>query len=204
MDFESVFAGIEPGGMTDIYEIKILICYLLNSLKEPLTKEQMDLVLQGNHLVNYFSYAAAYKELLESGHVYTQEQDGRTVLRLNELGQHTALLLKSNLPLSVKDKVVSVGMEILAEMKRDRERAVRVEELDNGYTVQLTIRDGAVELLNIRIFAPDQEQVEIIKKQFEQNTLDVYKGVISLLIRDGQGLCQIAEGYAEAENRKQP
>lgn len=202
MDFESFFAGIEPGGMTDIYEIKILVCYLLNALKEPLTKEQMDLVLQGNHLVNYFSYAAAYKELLESGHVYTEERDGRTLLRLNELGQHTALLLKSNLPLSVKDKVVSAGMEILAEMRRDKERIIQVEELDSGFMVRLTIHDEAVDLLDIRIFAPDREQVEIIKKQFEQNTLAVYKGVVSLLIRDGQGLNRIAEDFGTAENGK--
>ena len=199
MDFESVFAGIEPGGMTDIYEIKILICYLLNSLKEPLTKEQMDQVLQGNRLVNYFSYASAYKELLESGHVYIEERGGRSLLRLNELGQHTALLLKSNLPLSVKDKVVSAGMEILAEMKRDRERDVAVEQVENGYMVRLTVHDDAVDLLDIRIFAPDMEQVEIIKKQFMQNTLTIYKGVISLLIRDGQGLRRIAEEYGPAK-----
>ena len=152
MDFESVFAGIEPGGMTDIYEIKILICYLLNSLKEPLTKEQMDQVLQGNRLVNYFSYASAYKELLESGHVYIEERGGRSLLRLNELGQHTALLLKSNLPLSVKDKVVSAGMEILAEMKRDRERDVAVEQAENGYMVRLTVHDDAVDLLDCLLY----------------------------------------------------
>ncbi len=195
MDFESVFAGIAPGGMTDIYEIKILICYLLNTLKEPLTKDQMDLVLRGNHLVNYFSYASAYKELLESGHVYQEEREGRTVLRLNELGQHTALLLQSNLPLSVKDKVVSVGMEILAEMKRDKERSVTVEQVENGYMVMLCIQDGKTELLNVRVFAPDKEQVEIIKKQFEGNTLDIYKGMVSLAIRDGEGLHRIAEEY---------
>ena len=46
MDFDSFFAGIEPGGLKDIYEIKILV-YLLYSVKEPLTKEQIDAVFAG-------------------------------------------------------------------------------------------------------------------------------------------------------------
>ena len=124
VDFDSFFAGIEPGGLKDIYEIKILICYLLYSVKEPLSKEQVDVVLQGNHLVNYFSYAAAYRELLESKHISEIEQDGKKVLQLNQLGKDTAIALKSNLPLSLKNKVVSAGMEILAEMKMDKVRQV--------------------------------------------------------------------------------
>ena len=72
-----MFAGIEPGGMTDAYEIKILICYLLHVLKEPITREQMDAVLQGNHLVNYFSYSSAYQDLLKSGHISLEERGGK-------------------------------------------------------------------------------------------------------------------------------
>ena len=202
MDFDSFFAGIEPGGLKDIYEIKILICYLLYSVKEPLSKEQIDVVLQGNHLVNYFSYATAYRELLESRHISEMEQDGKKVLRLNELGKDTAIALKSNLPLSLKNKVVSAGMEILSEMKMDKVRQVELEKIDNGYIVRLVIHDENLDLLDIKLFAPDEEQVDIIKQQFVSNTIDVYKGIISLLIRDRTGLENIAERFDSSEGKK--
>lgn len=201
MDFSNLFAGIEPGGMKDIYEIKILICYLLNAMKEPLSKEQMDAVLEGNQLVSYFSYAAAYKELLQSGHLHLEEQDGREVLCLDELGRHTALMLKTNLPLSVRDKVVSAGMEIIAGMNRDKAREVSAEPCGNGYSVRLVIHDEDVDLVDVRLFAPDMEQVEIIKKQFTDNTVDVYKGLIALLIRDGAGLKEIADRLTPQEKQ---
>ena len=203
MDFDSLFAGIEPGGMTDVYEIKILICYLLHAVKEPLSKEQMDMVLQGNHLVNYFSYSSAYQELLKSGHISLAEQNGREVVVLNKFGRDTALLLKSSLPLSVKDKVVSAGMEILAEMRRDRERETRLEEIENGYIVRLILHDGDLELLNIGLFAPDMEQADIIRNQFMENTADIYKGIISLLIRDKHGLELIAKRFGQDESETQ-
>ncbi len=195
LDFDSFFAGIEPGGLKDIYEIKILICYLLYSMKEPLSKDQLDTVLQGNHLVNYFSYSTAYRELLESRHISEAERDGKKVLLLNELGKDTAIALKANLPLSLKNKVVSAGMEILSEMKMDKVRQVEVEKIDNGYMVRLVIHDDNLDLLDIKLFAPDEAQVEIIKQQFVGNTVDVYRGIISLLTKDRVGLEKLAEKF---------
>ena len=39
MAFDTFDEGIIPGGMRSKYEIRILICYLLNSIKEPVSKE---------------------------------------------------------------------------------------------------------------------------------------------------------------------
>ena len=39
MAFDTFDEGIVPGGMRSKYEIRILICYLLNSIKEPVSKE---------------------------------------------------------------------------------------------------------------------------------------------------------------------
>lgn len=201
MDFDSMFAGIEPGGMTDAYEIKILICYLLYVLKEPITKEQMDTVLQGNHLVNYFSYSSAYKELLKSGHISTEERDGKQLLILNKFGRDTALLLKSSLPLSVRDKVVSAGMELIAEIKRDKEREVLVEKTADGYMVRLRLHDGELELLQVSFFAPDAEQAELIRQQFTDRTAQIYQGIVAMSIRDSQGLHLLADEIGDPKSK---
>ena len=121
--------------------------------------------------------------------------------KLNELGKDTAIALKSNLPLSLKNKVVSAGMEILSEMKMDKVRQVEVEKIDNGYIVRLVIHDVNLDLLDIKLFAPDEEQVEIIKQQFSGNTIDVYRGIISLLIKDRAGLEKIAEQFDLSESK---
>ena len=193
MDFDSMFAGVTPGGMTDGYEIKILICYLLHVVKQPITKDQMDFVLQGNHLVNYFSYCTAYQELIKSGHISVEKKDGKNWLTLNPFGRDTALMLQNSLPLSVRDKVVACGMEIISELQRDKEREVRIESIDNGYTVHLRLHDGELELLNLSVFAPDKMQAERIRDRLTDDTAEVYQGMIALMIRDGKGLKKLAE-----------
>lgn len=202
MDFDSMFAGIEPGGMTDAYEIKILICYLLYTLKEPITKEQMDTVLQGNHLVNYFSYSSAYQDLLKSGHISLEERGGKQLLVLNKFGRDTALLLKSSLPLSVRDKVVSAGMELLTELQRDKEREVNIDKTTDGFTVRLRLHDGELELLHVNVFAPDEEQAELIRQQFTDHTAEIYKGMIALATRDGRGLRLLADDLSGGQGEQ--
>lgn len=86
-------------------------------------------------------------------------------------------------------------------MKMDKVRQVEVEKIDNGYIVRLVIHDVNLDLLDIKLFAPDEEQVEIIKQQFSGNTIDVYRGIISLLIKDRAGLEKIAEQFDLSESK---
>ena len=61
MNDHVVIPGIGIGGMTDKYEIKILICYLLYSVHAPLSREQLNLIFQEEQLVNYFSFCYALR-----------------------------------------------------------------------------------------------------------------------------------------------
>ena len=86
MDFNEYFAGIEPGGLKDTYDIKLLICYLLSTITEPLSPDQLNYIFQSEGLVNYFSYTVALKELLESGHIKETKSELDTKYAITPLG----------------------------------------------------------------------------------------------------------------------
>ena len=64
--FDAFAGGIEIGGLRSMLEIKILICYILESVKTPMTRNQICDVLQKTGLVNFFDANSALDELLES------------------------------------------------------------------------------------------------------------------------------------------
>ena len=106
MKLHGFSAGVEPGGLHEDYEIKILICYLLSALKDPLSKSQMNEVLTGNGLVNYFQFADALEELVQDGHIEVIEEmrpEGE-FYRLLPKGKMTALEFERSLPLTVREK----------------------------------------------------------------------------------------------------
>ena len=54
MEFDAFTAGIEPGGLRTKNDIRIMVCYILNSVKAPLSKENILNILQEKGLANYF------------------------------------------------------------------------------------------------------------------------------------------------------
>ena len=56
-----------PGMLTNIMDIKILICYLLDCVGEPMDKEEMIEMMFKNDVAEYFDWRAAVMELVENG-----------------------------------------------------------------------------------------------------------------------------------------
>ena len=60
--------------LTDKFEIKIFILFLLKNIKEPLEFSMInDIVIQDGY-VNYFDFAICFAELLENGQILEQKR----------------------------------------------------------------------------------------------------------------------------------
>ena len=64
---ETFTAGIRPGGLTEGREIRILICYILSELSEPMSFDEMTEAILSDGTANYFEFADALAELRETG-----------------------------------------------------------------------------------------------------------------------------------------
>lgn len=195
MPDKMVFKDNEPGSLSDIDEIKILICYLLDSAPQPLSRDQMNYVFQVTGTVNYFSFCQALNELAKSEHVREEAQeDGKPAFILTEQGAETAKTLSGVLGRANRDKVVAAAAELLARTKRDKGQKVSVDRVEDGYIVHLTVHDIGSDLLDLKLFAPDRMQADLLARQCSENTINLYNGMISILLNDRRGLAEILEG----------
>lgn len=178
---EPLVAGVPPGGYRDIPEIRILICYLLNAIKEPLSRSNLNYIFQTNHLVNYFSFVQALSELMESQHIEVTSKNGEEYYTLNKVGKEAAEVLKSSLPRTVRDTVVSSATNLLTQLKLERENEVTITPYQNGYNVKFILHDTDVDLMKFRLFVPDKAQAERVKQNFLKNPALFYSQIINLL-----------------------
>ncbi|MGI5959500.1 MAG: DUF4364 family protein [Massiliimalia sp.] len=181
-DPENLVAGVHPGGFTDIYEVRILICYLLHSVSEPLSKDQLNDIFQSTHMVNYFAFSDALAQLLGDKQIIALKSEDDTYYKLTQLGIDTANLLQNHLPRSVRDRVVTAALELLSKQKKERENEVMVEELENGYNVTFIIHDTDFDLMQFSMYLPDEMQLELVKKRFLENPAEFYTHVVAYLI----------------------
>ena len=72
-EYDAFDEGIEPGGLRSRNEIKVLVCYLLKSIEQPISKQLINEILQENSLANYFEINQAY---------------GQDMIRMIEMNQY--------------------------------------------------------------------------------------------------------------------
>lgn len=181
MENYSFSEGVAPGGLRNKADIKLLICYLLKTMDRPLTRTQINEILQEYSIANYFEVNGAISELISGGQVNSELTDGDEEITLTGKTEYQIRFIERDLPKSVREKAVKSALKILARERIERESKVEITKLDHGYHVKFTVMDMETELLKITIYVADESQIEIVKKNFYSNAVSIYSGIISSL-----------------------
>ncbi|QAT49389.1 DUF4364 family protein [Caproiciproducens sp. NJN-50] len=195
MAFDAFSAGIDPGGLRTKNEIRILICYLLDSVGVPLAKDDMIEMIQNNGLANYFELADAIAEMSEKG-ILIPDRDSPDTFSLSDSGKMIAKQLDTALPPSVRDKAVGAAIRLLAEARRERENRVEFVKLDKGYHVICHISGGDMDLMSITLYVPDLYQANMVKENFHRSPEAVYRMLLALVT----GRNDMAAGFLPKES----
>ncbi len=185
MEHGAFSGGVEPGGLRTTYEINILICYLLKSVDAAFTKAQLAEILQRDGLVNYFELANSINELVKLDQIRAEKQaDGEDVYRVTELGAKACATIERTVSASAREKAVKAALRLVKRIDRERKNKVDISQTEDGYLVTMRILDVGSDLMTLTLFLPDAMQAEVVKRQFLNDPQLLYKGVLSLLVRD--------------------
>ncbi len=173
--------GIAPGGLREKSEIKLLVCYLLKSLKKPLTRTQINEILSEYEIANYFEINGAISELIVGGQVVSELSGGDELISITSKAVIDVANIERSLPRSVREKSMAAALKILSRERIIKESKVDVTPLEHGYHVTLTVADMGTELLKVTVYVTDKAQIETVKKNFFDNAVTVYSNIISSL-----------------------
>lgn len=183
MAFDTFDEGINLGGMRSKNEIKTLICYLYNSVKENIDKGIIIQAILKQGLANYFETSSAFDDLVMNGNLVPADNEHKTY-SLTEKGAEIAKQLDSTVAYTIKEKAYACAVKLLAEKKKEIENRVNISKNDNGFTVECSVSGGDMDLMKLNIYAPEMEQALILKKNFLDNPNKAYKVMLALLTKD--------------------
>ena len=182
MAFDTFDEGINLGGMRSKNEIKTLICYLYNSVKENMDKGIIIQAILKQGLANYFETSSAFDDLVMNGNLIPADDEHKTY-SLTEKGAEIAKQLDSTVAYTIKEKAYACAVKLLAEKKKEIENRVNIFKNDNGFTVECSVSGGDMDLMKLNIYAPEMEQALILKKNFLDPN-KAYKVMLALLTKD--------------------
>lgn len=192
MDYENIIAGLSPGGVSKVYEARILICFLLNSIEKPLSKTDINNIMQYQGLVNYFTFSQAFNDLIEDEQivVYKEDDDQDQVKEtdlcekkyiLTKKGKQTSQVFKDTIGITVRERLSLAANKYLVDVKSLQDNIVKIEKVADGYMVVCRVKDIGSDLITINLFSPDKDTADLIKKNFIKKSLQLYQNIFDFL-----------------------
>lgn len=178
MDFDSFSEGVELGGLRTKNEIKILIGYLLSRLDTPLTREQLDEIICGEEIANYFEMSQALSELIDNDNIYLKEND----LILTRKGKENSETLEHDIPYTVKEKALNAAISLQTRLRRERENKISIDRVEKGCNVTISVVDSDDEIMSVKLFVADYDQALAVKERFLEDPVRVYSNIVALLL----------------------
>ena len=173
--------GIAPGGLRDRADIKLLVCYLLKTLKKSLTRTQINEILGEYSVANYFEVNGAISELISAKQITSELVDGDELITITGKAEISTGNIERSIPKSVREKSINAALKILERERVMKESKVEVTHLEHGYHVTFIVMDVETELLKITVYVADASQIELVKRNFYDKAITVYSDLISAL-----------------------
>ncbi|NCC88030.1 MAG: DUF4364 family protein [Clostridia bacterium] len=181
-EFDAFNEGVEPGGLRNRNEIKILVCYVLKTLESTITKQQINEVMQSQGLANYFEVNQAISELLSQGSIDCDYVEDKENLTVTEMGRRVAFELERDLPRTVREKAIKSAIKILTIAKNEQENKIEITPLENGCHITFIMEDKQDVMMKLTIYVADRAQAELVRKNFLEDPTRVYSNILSSLV----------------------
>lgn len=182
MERDATNAGVALGGLVSTDEIRILICYILDSIKEPVPYQKLSELLHYEGIANYFEVGNAFASLSDNGHIVADENDSECYV-ITESGSRIASTLKTSVPLTIREKTYALTVKMLSKIKYAKESKIDITPIDKGYNIRCAVVEGDIELMSVSLFVADKDQALNIKELFLDDPTLIYSGIIELLTK---------------------
>lgn len=179
-EYDAFDAGIEPGGLRTRSNVRLLICYILDSLKKPIKKDYVISAMQKNGIANYFELIDAFVDLRNKNNIIMTDET-QELYTVTKTGRLIASNLGEDLPLTVRERALSAVCELLAQEQYTNENTAEIIKQKNGYVVDCHIKGGDNDLLSFQLFVPDSKQARLVKRNFQSNPEMIYKMMIAAI-----------------------
>lgn len=159
----------------ELAQNKIIILYIINKFKFPISKSDLTAFVINNEIYNYFFFMEFLNELIDEDFISIENNK----IILKESAENALEFFHNGIE---KDLKMSLDEKILHFSKNTLVKNSIISEYfidDNIYYCNLVIIENKKEILNMRIEAPNEEYAKLITQRFKNNPLELYKNIIT-------------------------
>lgn len=180
MEKDAVTAGVsKAGGLFSSAEIRILICYILSAIDEPVPGRLLANTLHYEGIANYFEVVDSISTLCERGQLKSYNEAEDTYI-VTENGKDIAKTLRTSISMTVTERAYNAAIRMFSRFKNTKETDIKITKENGNTYVTCSTVDNNIPFMSIKLLVADEEQALTIKENFLENPSAIYSTIIEM------------------------
>ena len=170
---------------SELAENKLLLLYILKTLKEPVTNAQItDMVLE-NSLINYFTLQQYLNELDTSEFIHYQEMNEKKLIIITEKGKKVLSYFEDRISPNKKEifkNYISDKMDLIKKELTIQSDYIPIDE--NNFLVDIKAFEGDSVLIDLKISVPTKKYASSLCENWKNNSSRIYNDIMNVLLQE--------------------
>lgn len=179
MQQDAFTAGVQPDGLKNKSDIKVLVCFVLSHCSQPLTRKDLTDIFLDRGLANYFEANDAISSLIKHNNLTESAEDNS--LHVTDSGKFIADTLYDALPVTVREKSLDATSKLLNRRHSSQLNKTRIDACDKGYNVTCTVNDGTMDTMSVSVYVPTYNYAVLVRDRFLDDPETLYRSVMAQL-----------------------
>ena len=169
----------------ELAENKLLVLYVIKSLRQPISKTQLTEIILENNFINYFTLQQYISELDTAEFVEYIEKNNKILITITSKGENVLSIFNDRISPIKRDIIDNYISKTIDNIKKELTiHSDYTIENNNSFVVDLKALEDETLLIDLKISVPTKKQATSLCNRWKENPSDIYTKIVQVLFSD--------------------
>ena len=169
----------------ELAENKLLVLYVIKSLRQPISKTQLNEIILENNFINYFTLQQYISELETSEFVCYIEKNNKKLITITQKGENVLSIFNERISPIKRDIIDNYISKTIDNIKKELTiHSDYTIEKNNSFIVDLKALEDEILLIDLKISVPTKKQASTLCATWKENPSDIYTKIVQALFNE--------------------
>ena len=169
----------------ELAENKLLVLYVIKSLRQPISKTQLTEIILENNFINYFTLQQYISELETAEFVEYIEKNNKKLITITTKGENVLSIFNNRISPIKRDIIDNYISKTIDNIKKELTiHSDYTIEKNNSFIVNLKALEDETLLIDLKISVPTKKQATSLCNRWKENPSDIYTKIVQVLFSD--------------------
>lgn len=169
----------------ELAENKLLVLYVIKSLRQPISKTQLTEIILENNFINYFTLQQYISELEGSEFVGYVEKNNKKLITITPKGENVLSIFNDRISPIKRDIIDNYISKTIDNIKKELTiHSDYTIDKNNSFIVTLKALEDETLLMDLKISVPTKKQATTLCSKWKENPSDIYTKIVQVLFND--------------------